>query len=60
MNWQDVVKLLWNNFAYSDIQTAVYSLDENAIHAMSTEGDPEFSSEDEVDLYSEEFHLNER
>ena len=60
MNWQDVVKLLRKIFAYSDIQIVVYSIDEHAIHAMSTEGDPEFYAEDEIDRYSEEFHLNER
>ena len=37
-----------------------YSLDEHPIHAMSAEGDPEFYAEDEIDRYSEEFHLNER
>ena len=37
-----------------------YSLDEHPIHAMSAEGDPEFFAEDEIDRYSEEFHLNER
>ena len=46
MNWQDVVKLLRDIFAYSDIQIVVYSLDEHAIHAMSAEGDPEFYAED--------------
>ena len=60
MNWQDVVKLLRDIFAYSDVQIVVYSLDEHAIHAMSAEGDPEFYAEDEIDRYSEEFHLNER
>ena len=60
VNWQDVVKLLRNIFAYSEIQIVVYSLDEHAIHAMSAEGDPEFCAEDEIDRYSEEFHLNER
>ena len=60
MNWQDVVKLLGNIFAYSDIQIVVYSLDEHSIHAMSAEGDPEFYAEDEIDRYSEEFHLNKR
>ena len=60
MNWQDVVKLLRNIFAYSDIQIVVYSLDEHAIHAMSAEGDPEFYAEDEIDRYTEEFHLNAR
>ena len=60
MNWQDVVKLLRDIFAYSEIQIVVYSLDEDAIHAMSAEGDPEFYAEDEIDRYSEEFHLNEK
>ena len=60
MNWQDVVKLLRDIFAYSDIQIVVYSLDEHAIHAMSAEGDPKFYAEDGIDRYSEEFHLNER
>ena len=60
MNWQDVVKLLRDIFAYSDVQIVVYSLDEHAIHAMSAEGDPEFYAEDEIDRYSEGFHLNER
>ena len=60
MNWQHVVKLLRNIFAYSDIQIVVYSLDEQAIHGMSAEGDSELYAEDEIDRYSEEFHLNER
>ena len=60
MNWQDVVKLLRNIFAYSEIQILVYPLDEHAIHAMSAERDPEFYAEDEIDRHSEEFHLNER
>ena len=49
INWQGVVKLLRKIFAYSDIQIVVYSLDEHAIHAMSAEGDPEVSAEDEID-----------
>ena len=60
MNWQDVVKLLRNICAYSDIHIVVYSQDEHAIHAKSAEGDPEFYAEDEKNRYSEEFHLNER
>ena len=60
MNCQDVVELLRDIFAYSDVQIVVYSLDEHAIHAMSAEGDPKFYAEDEIDRYSEEFHLNER
>ena len=60
MNWQYVVKLLRDIFAYSDIQIVVYSLDEHAIHAMSVEGDAEFYAEDEIERYSEEFNFNER
>ena len=60
MNWQDVVKLLRNIFAYSDLQIVVYSLGEHAIHAMSAEGDPEFYAKNQIDRYSEEFHMNER
>ena len=60
LNWQDVVKLLRDIFAYSDIQIVVYSLEEHAFHAMSAEGDPEFYAEDEIDRYREEFHLNKR
>ena len=59
-DWQDVVKLLRNIFAYSDIQVVVYSLDEHAIHALSAEGEPEFYAEDETDRYSEQLHLNEK
>ena len=60
MKWQDVVKLLRNIFAYSGIQIVVYSLEEHAIHAISAERDPEFYAQDEIDRYSEEFHLNKR
>ena len=58
INWQDVVKLLRNIFAYSEIQIVVYSLNEHAIDAMSAEGDPEFYAEDEIHRYNDEFHLN--
>ena len=60
MNRQSVVKVLRNNFAFSDLRIVVYSLEEHAIHAMSAEGGPEFYAEDEVDRYREEIHLNER
>ena len=49
MNWQDVVKLLRDIFAYSDIQIVIYSLEEHAIHAMSAEGDPAYYAKDEID-----------
>ena len=60
MNWQDVVKLLRNFFAYSDIQIVVYTLENRGVHALSSEGDPEFYAEDEIERHSEEFHLNEK
>ena len=60
MNWQDLVKLLRNILAYPDIQIVVYSLDEHATHAISAEGDPDLYAEDEIDRYSEEFHLSKR
>ena len=49
MNWRDVVKLLRDILALSDIQIVIYSLDEHAVHAMSTEGDLDIYAEDEVD-----------
>ena len=60
LNWQEIVKLLRKNFAYSATQIVVNSLDEHAIQGMSAEGDPEFYAEDEIDRYSEEFRLNEK
>ena len=60
MNWQEVVQLLRDIFAYSEIQTVVYSLKEHAIHVMSAEGDPEIYAEGEIGRYSEEFQLNEK
>ena len=60
MNWRDVVKLLRDIFAYSDIHIAVYTLESHGVHAMSSEGDPEFYAEGEIERYSEEFHLNEK
>ena len=38
MNWQEVVKLLRDNFAYADVQLIVYTLDENGVYALSAEG----------------------
>ena len=58
MNWQQVVKLLRNIFAYSNIRIVVYTLEENGVHALSSEADPDFYAEDETERYSEEFHLN--
>ena len=60
MNWQEVVKLLRDVFAYSDIHVVVYTLESHGVHAMSSEGGPEFYAEDEIERYSEEFYLDER
>ena len=53
-------KLLRDVFAYSDIHVVVYTLQSHGVHAMSSEGDPEFYAEDEIERYSEEFHLDEK
>ena len=60
MNWQKVVKLLRDVFAYSDIHVVVYTLESHGVHSMSSEGDPEFYAEDEIERYSEEFYLDEK
>ena len=54
MNWQEVVKLLRDIFAYADVQFIVYTLEENGVHAVSAEGDAEFYADDEIERYSEE------
>ena len=59
-NWQEFVKLLRDVFACSDIHVVLYTLESHGVHAMSSEGDPEFYAEDEIERYSEEFHLDEK
>ena len=58
MNWQEVVKLLRDIFAYSLIRIVVYTLEENGVHVSSSEGDSDFYVEDAIERYSEEFYLN--
>ena len=60
MNWPEVVKLLRDIFAYSNIRTIVYTLEKNGVHALSSEGDPKFYAEDEIERYSEEFYFNDK
>ena len=60
MNWQEIVKLLQDIFAYADVQLVVYTLEENGVHALSAEGDAEFYADDEIERYSEEFLLENR
>ena len=59
-NWQEVVKLLRDIFAYTDMQFLRYTLEENGVHALSAEGDAEFSADDETNRYIEEFLLENR
>ena len=60
MNWQEIVKLLRDNFAHADVQIVVYTLEENGVDALSAEGDAEFYADDEIERYSEEFCLENR
>ena len=47
-NWQEVVKLLRDIFAYFDVRIVVYTLEEHGVHALSVEGDAEFYADDEI------------
>ena len=60
VNWQEVVKLPRVIFAYSNIRIVVYTLEENGVHALSSEGDPDFYGENEIERYSEEFYLKDK
>ena len=60
MNWQEVVKILRDIFAYADVQIVVYTLDEIGVHALSVKGDAEFYADYEIERYSEEFLLEYR
>ena len=57
---QEVVKLLRDIFANSDVQLVVYTLEENGVHSLSAEGDAEFYADDEIERYSEELLLENR
>ena len=60
MNWQEVVQLLRDFFVFSNIRILVYTLEANGVHAFSSEGDPDFYAEDEIERYNEEFYLNDK
>ena len=51
MNWQEVVKLIRDIFAYAKVPIVVYTLEENGVHALSAEGDAEFFADDEIERY---------
>ena len=52
--------MLTDTFAYSNIRMVVYTLEENGVHALSPEGDPDLYAADKIEMYSEEFYLNDR
>ena len=60
VNWQEVVKLLRDISANSNIRIVVYTLEENGVHALSSEGDPDFYAKNEIQKYIEEFCLNDK
>ena len=60
MSWQEVVKLLRDIFAYSNIRKVVYTLEQNGVNALSSKGDADFCAEDEIERYNEEFYLNDK
>ena len=60
MNWQDVVKLLRELFAYAELQIVVYTFEENGVYALSAEGDAEFYADDEIERHNEEFPVKNR
>ena len=57
MNSQEVVKLLRDIFVYAEVQIVVYTHEENGVHVLTAESDAEFYADDELERYSEEFHL---
>ena len=54
MNWEEVVKLLRDIFAYADVQLVVYTFEKNGVYALSAEGDANFYADNEIERYSEE------
>ena len=60
MIWQELVKLLPDVVAYADVQLVVYTLEENGVHVLSAGSDAEFSADNEIERYSEEFLLEMR
>ena len=60
MSRQEIVKLLYDIFAYSHVEIVVYTLEENGVHALSAEGDAEFYADNEMEPYSKEFVVGNR
>ena len=57
LNWQEIVNLLRNRFTNADVQTVVYALEENGVHATSAEGNVVFHADNEIERCSENFFL---
>ena len=49
MNWQEVVKVPCDIFAYADVQIVVNTLEGNRVQARSAEGNAEFYADDEIE-----------
>ena len=60
MDREEVVKLLRDIFANSNVRIVVYTLEENGVHALCSEGDPDFYAKDEIERYSEMLYLNDK
>ena len=46
MNWQEVLKLLRDIFAYANVKIILHTFEENGVHALSVEGHTEFYADD--------------
>ena len=58
MTWQEVVKLLRDVFAYSEIQVVAYTLESHGFHTMSSEVDPKLNAEVEIEPCSADFYVD--
>ena len=59
-NWQEVLKLLRDIFAQTDVQFVVYTLEQIGVHAMSSEGDADSHADDEMEPHSESIFMKNR
>ena len=60
VNWQEVVKLLQDIFAYANVKILVNTVEENGVYAKSAESDVGFYAEGKKERYSEKFFLKNR
>ena len=57
LNWNEVFRTIQDVFAYSGTQIRIFTQKTMDAFAMTTRGDPDSVAEDEIERYSEEFHL---